>query len=98
MATILLTDEEYNYIKGLMNDLTGRVQAASPRAATHYTAVAKMHGDFLAREDGKRAISQMKASTRDTILQAKQARRNGTAAPAQAPTGKPNAAPNSKSA
>lgn len=76
MATILLTDEEYNHIQTLMNDLLTKVENASPRAATHYGAVAKLHADFLAKEDGKRASSKTKVGARATLLNAKQARRN----------------------
>jgi hypothetical protein len=79
MATMLLTDEEYTHIQGLMTDLLGKVQSASPRAATHYANVAKLHAEFIAREDGKRATSQRKVSTRENILKAKEARRAGNA-------------------
>ena len=80
MATILLTDQEYAHIQGLMTDLLGKVQSASPRAATHYANVAKMHAKFIAKEDGKRAESRVTVSTRDSIQKAKEARRaaNGT--------------------
>jgi len=84
MATILLTDEEYAHIQGLMNDLVGKVQQASPRAATHYSNVAKMHAEFIAREDGKRAVSKTKVGTRDSIQRAKEARRASLGSQAQA--------------
>lgn len=80
MATILLTDEEYTHVQGLMTDLLNRVQNASPRAATHYAVIAKMHAYFIANEDGKRAASKVKASTRETIQKAKEARRGGSGA------------------
>ncbi len=98
MATILLSDEEYNHIQSLVKDLTGKVENASPRAATHYTAVAKMHADFIAKEDGKRATKKAKESTRDTIEKAKEARKNAAAASKQGVTQATNARPNSKSA
>lgn len=79
MATILLTDEEYTHIQGVMTDLTNRIQTASPRAATHYTHVAKLCADFLSHEDGKRAAVKTKSTNRDTIQKANEARRaNGT--------------------
>jgi hypothetical protein len=89
MATILLTDDEYTHIQGLMTDLLSKVQQASPRAATHYATVAKMHADFLAREDGKRATSRTKVGARESLLKAKEARRNGggTQTPVQTPQG-----------
>lgn len=98
MATILLTDDEYNFINGLRNDLLTKMQTASPRAATHYGNIAKEHADFIAKEDGKRATSKAKTSTRDAIAQAKQARKNGTGAPTQAQATRPNSGQTSKSA
>lgn len=98
MATVLLTDDEYKHIRGLMNDLMGKVPTASPRAATHYAAIAKQHADFIAKEDGKRATQEVKTTTRDTILQAKQARKNGTGAATQGATQTANTRPNAKSA
>lgn len=86
MATILLTEDEYTHIQGLMTDLLGRVQGASPRAATHYALIAKMHAYFIANEDGKRATSKVKATTRDTIQRAKEARRGGSTQQAQGQT------------
>jgi|SRR5579883_74182 len=90
MATILLTDEEYNHIQGHLTETLGKIPSASPRAATHYSNIAKMHADFLAEEDAKRAKAQKRSSTRENIQQAKQARRNGTGA---ATTGPQAAAP-----
>jgi hypothetical protein len=91
MATILLTDAEYDHIKGMKQDLLTKAQAASPRAATHYQTLAKIVGDFIAKEDGKRATSKEKVTTRTDIQKLKDARRNGSyKAPAppstQAPT------------
>lgn len=77
MATILLTDAEYTHIQGLMTDLTNRIQSASPRAATHYTHVAKLCADFIAHEDGKRAAVATKTGNRDSIQKANEARRAG---------------------
>lgn len=75
MATILLTDEEYNYIKAQLDDLTNKIEAASPRAATHFAMLAKLHSDFLAKEDSKRTLQQTKAANRATIDMKRQARR-----------------------
>jgi hypothetical protein len=93
MATILLTDEEYNHIQASMNDLLAKVENASPRAATHYGAVAKLHADFLAKEDGKRASSKMKVGTRAILLDAKQKRRNKANAQPQAASATTRTAP-----
>lgn len=90
MATILLTDEEYNHIKGQMTDLLSKAEIASPRAATHYATLAQLSGNFLANEDAKRAKSQTRASTRETIKQAKEKRRNRVNA---APTPQSQSAP-----
>lgn len=75
MATLLLTDEEYNYIKAQLDDLTSKIETASPRAATHFSQVARMHADFLAKEDSKRTLQQAKAAARTAIDQKRQARR-----------------------
>ena len=75
MATILLTDAEYAHIKTLKQDLLTKAQAASPRAATVYQIGAKLFGDFIAKEDGKRAAAKEKAATREEIQKAKDVRR-----------------------
>ncbi|MBV9688405.1 MAG: hypothetical protein JO202_01720 [Ktedonobacteraceae bacterium] len=93
MATVLLTEEEYNHIQGLMNDLLSKVQQASPRAATHYATIAKMHAYFIANEDGKRAASKVKASTRETIQKAKEARRGTPPPQSTTRTGRSSATP-----
>ena len=82
MATILLTDEEYNHIQTAMNDLLAKVENASPR-----------HADFLAKEDGKRASSKTKVGTRAILLTAKQNRRNRASAQQQVPTPTARTAP-----
>jgi hypothetical protein len=100
MSTILLTDEEYTHIQGLMTDLTTRIKTASPRAATHYANVSKLCAKFLAREDGKRAERKTSISNRDSILDAKEARRTGSGTQARSAqnTPRPGNAPTSKSA
>jgi hypothetical protein len=75
MATTLITDEEYNYIHALHADALAKIANASPRAATHYAKVAKLHADFLAKEDGKRAMRQKSQTARHEIEQQRQARR-----------------------
>ena len=75
MATILLTDEEYNHIKAQLDELTGKIETASPRAATHYAQLARLHADFLAKEDSKRALQQARKANRATLDQKRQARR-----------------------
>ena len=65
MAAILLTEEEYTFVLNLEKDLLERAKTASPRASTHLRAVAKMHSDFLAREEGNRAASTKKATARE---------------------------------
>ena len=75
MATILLTDEEYNYIKAQLDDLTNKIEAASPRAATHFSQLATLHSNFLAKEDSKRTLQQAKIAARAVIDQKRQARR-----------------------
>jgi hypothetical protein len=64
MAVTLLTEEEYQFLIGLEKDLLERAKTASPRASTHLRAIAKMHTDFLALEDGKRAAGAKKSSAR----------------------------------
>ncbi|HEY4385324.1 MAG TPA: hypothetical protein VGN34_12765 [Ktedonobacteraceae bacterium] len=64
MAGLVLTEEEYTFIVGLEKDLLERAKAASPRAATHLRAAAKVHSDFLAREEGKRAIVQKRTTSK----------------------------------
>lgn len=76
MATILLTEDEYTHVQGLADDLLGRIENASPRAATHYSVIAKLHADFIANEDAKRAKTQKRASNRERIQNAKEIRRN----------------------
>lgn len=83
MATILLTDEEYNDIKTLLDAATAKIENASPRAATHYAVLARLHSDFLAREDSKRTLKSVRASRRAEIDQRKQARRAAALAAAQ---------------
>src|SRR5690242_494566 len=75
MATILLTDEEYNAIQSLHADALGKIANASPRAATHFAKLAQMHANFLAKEDGKRAARQKTQATRVELEQQRQARR-----------------------
>lgn len=75
MATILLTDEEYNAIQTLHTDALAKIANASPRAATHFAKLAKLHADFLAKEDGKRAARQKSQATRIELEQQRQARR-----------------------
>ncbi|MBA2679569.1 MAG: hypothetical protein H0U76_14380 [Ktedonobacteraceae bacterium] len=98
MATILLTDDEYTHIKTLMTDLLSKAEIASPRAATHYATLAQLSGNFLANEDAKRAKSQTRASTRETIKQTKEKRRSRVhTAPTAQPQGaaRPSATPKS---
>jgi len=64
MAGILLTQEEYSFIIGQEKDLLERAKTASPRASTHLRAVAKLHSDFLAKEEGKRASNEKKTNAR----------------------------------
>lgn len=91
MATILLTDAEYNHIKSQLDEITGKIATASPRAATHYAKLAKLHADFLAKEDGKRAMRQTVTATRATLDQQRLARRANsqqqTASQSQRPAG-----------
>lgn len=75
MATILLTDEEYNHIKAQLDEVTGKIETASPRAATHYAQLARLHADFLAKEDSKRTLMQTKRANRAALDQKRQARR-----------------------
>ncbi len=75
MATILLTDEEYAFVKQLKEDMQKRIPHSSPRAATHFTTIANHCMKFLAKEDGKRAQRQTLVSDREQLEQAKQARR-----------------------
>ncbi len=64
MATTLLSEEEYTFLANLHKDLEEKAKTASPRAATHYRAVAKMHSDFLAIESGKRATAKEKTDAK----------------------------------
>ncbi len=61
MAGIFLSEEEYTFVVEQEKDLIARAKTASPRAASHLQKIAKMHSDFLAGEEGKRA----KKSKRD---------------------------------
>jgi hypothetical protein len=69
MANIPLADEEYTYIVNLEKDLLARAKTATPRAAGHFQTVAKQIGDFLAREEGKRA----ERTRRDTAKKEREA-------------------------
>jgi len=75
MSTILLSEEEYNDIQTLLNAATGKIATASPRASTHYKTLAKLHANFLAQEDGKRALREKKQARMAEIEQQTQARR-----------------------
>ncbi len=75
MANILLTDEEYNAIQSLHADALAKIANASPRAATHFAKLAKVHADFLAKEEGKRAARQKSQATRIELEQQRQTRR-----------------------
>ena len=68
MAVTLLTDAEYKNIKDNMTTLKGFADdpKASPRAASHFRAVIKAHADFIAIEDGKRALDKAKKELRTT--------------------------------
>lgn len=75
MSTILLNDEEYNDIQTLLQAATSKIASASPRASTHYKTLAKLHANFLAQEDGKRALRERKLARMAEIEQQTQARR-----------------------
>lgn len=75
MANILLTEEEYTAIKALHTDALSKASAASPRLSAHYQKLAKMHADFLAKEDGKRAARQLAQDTRNQLAQLRNERR-----------------------
>ncbi|GCE06131.1 hypothetical protein [Dictyobacter aurantiacus] len=64
MATILLTDDEYTFLVNTHKDLIERAKTASPRAATHLRTAAKLHSDFIALEDGRRAAAKTKTEAR----------------------------------
>ena len=64
MATTLLSEEEYTFLANLEKSLLERAKTASPRASTHLRAAAKLHTDFLAIEDGKRAATTKKIAAR----------------------------------
>ncbi|GCF07332.1 hypothetical protein [Dictyobacter arantiisoli] len=68
MAVTLLTDAEYKSIKDNMSTLKAFAddKDASPRAASHFRAVIKAHADFIAVEDGKRALDKAKKEQRAT--------------------------------
>ena len=66
MAGFVFTEDEYQFIIGLEQDLLTRAQPASPRASSHFQKVAKMHTDFLAKEDGKRSTVNKKNATKAT--------------------------------
>lgn len=57
MAATILTESDFQYLVQLKNDATTKANdpATSPRLATHLRNVAKLHGDFIAVENGKRA-------------------------------------------
>ena len=74
MATLLLTEEEYALVKQLMT-ACARIPQSSPRAATHFSAIATSCARFLAREDGKCAQRQRQISEREQLEQAKASRR-----------------------
>jgi hypothetical protein len=98
MATVLLTDEEYNFIKANMDELTNRLASASPRAATHFRTIAKVHAKFLSKEDGKRAQSQTITGIRETLQKADETRRSGNAAAARPTQSTQRPGPTTKSA
>jgi hypothetical protein len=75
MSTILLSDEEYDDIQALLKAATSKIATASPRASTHYKTLAKLHANFLAQEDGKRALRERKLARMAEIEQQTQARR-----------------------
>jgi uncharacterized protein YjcR len=83
MATILLTEEEYNAIQTLHTDALAKIANASPRAATHFSKLAKLHADFLAKEDGKRAAREKTQATRIELEKQRQARRAASLQAAQ---------------
>lgn len=85
MATILLTDDEYQHVQSLLSDLTAKIPTASPRAATLYGNLARLSSEFLAKEDGKRSLAKTKATARESLAQAKQARRSAAQSTAQQP-------------
>lgn len=64
MASLILSEEEYTFITGLEKDLLERAKSASPRAATHFRIAAKIHSDFIALEEGKRAASAKKEAAK----------------------------------
>jgi hypothetical protein len=64
MANIPLADEEYTFIVNLEKDLLARAKTATPRAAGHFQLVAKQIGDFVAREEGKRAERDRREAAR----------------------------------
>ena len=64
MAVTLLNDEEFQFLTTLHKDLVERAKNATPRAATHLRAAAKLHSDFLAVESGKRATAKEKAEAK----------------------------------
>jgi hypothetical protein len=71
---ILLTEDEYNTIQALHTDVMAKIDNASPRLSTHYQKLAKLHADFLANEDGKRATRQKKQAARDDLERKRQTR------------------------
>jgi ABC-type thiamine transport system substrate-binding protein len=68
MAITLLTDVEYKNINDNIAKLKeyANDKDASPRAASHFRAVVKAHADFIAVEDGKRALDKAKKEQRAT--------------------------------
>ena len=89
MATVLLTDDEYNHIKAALDDVTSKIAGASPRAATHYASLARLHAQFLAKEDGKRASASARQTTRASVEQARMQRRQAALQAAQARAASP---------
>jgi 23S rRNA G2445 N2-methylase RlmL len=66
MATTLLTEAEYKHIQDAISTLKAYADAteATPRAASHFRAIIKAHADFIAIEDGKRALDKAKKDLR----------------------------------
>lgn len=80
MATKLLTETEYKNIQETITKLKAYADDAnaSPRAASHFRAIVKAHADFIAIEDGKRALDKAKkelsATREQERMQRQQAR------------------------
>ena len=80
---ILLTEDEYNTIQALHTDVMAKIDNASPRLSTHYQKLARLHADFLANEDGKRATRQKKQTVREDLERKRQTRRAASLQAAQ---------------